>query len=64
MTVRVHLLPLYDAPIDPIDVIPAVDFTTNATNGAGLVADLFDDNNCLIATFANVRYIEKGLHRF
>jgi hypothetical protein len=60
MTVRVHLLPLYDAlAADPIDVPDGAWYETQATSGAGLIADVYRAENAgLLATFANVRFVE------
>jgi hypothetical protein len=60
MTVRVTLIS--DALL-VCEVEAANEFTTNATSGAGLVADLYDkdpnNGGVRLATFGHVLYVEK-----
>lgn len=57
MAVRVTVALVSDK-YQQVTVEDATSFKTNATGGAGLIADLFDDESNTIATFGHVLYVE------
>jgi hypothetical protein len=57
MAVRVTVALVSDQ-YKQVTVEDATSFKTNATGGAGLIADLFDDESNTIATFGHVLYVE------